>query len=185
MSNLSVFYKDGLPTKKYKVKTLCYLTRTNSKGEKEYLLGKHYKQHMWNGFGGKVGDNPKYKNETIEESLVREGLEELGIKIKNPQKRGLILFTFYDEKGEKNNILCHLFFTDEYEGKITASKELLTPKWFTLEKMPWNEMWPNDKIWLNEVLKRDQFLEAEFIFDPEKGLTADNIRMEWKDNEGV
>ncbi|MBN1618606.1 NUDIX domain-containing protein [Candidatus Dojkabacteria bacterium] len=179
MADLSVFYKNDVSTGKYKIKTLCYLRRVNNRGETEYLLGKHYKQGKWNGFGGKVGDKAEFKNETIEESLEREGLEEFGIKVIKPQKRGIILFVFYDEAGQENKVLCHLFFADQYEGEITASEEMLSPTWFTLGDMPWEEMWPNDRIWLEEVLKRDQFLKADFKFDPAKGLIASKTKMEW------
>lgn len=179
MPNLSVFYKDGLPAGEYKVKTLCFLRRTNEHGQKEYLLGKHYKQEKWNGFGGKVGDKPEFKEETIEESLVREGLEEFGIKVINPQKRGVILFVFYDEQGQENKVLCHLFFAENFEGTVQASAEMLTPTWFTQENLPWEDMWPNDRVWLEELLKREEFLEAEFRFDPEKGLIASETKMTW------
>lgn len=180
MADLSVFYKDGIPSNEYKVKTLCYVRRTNPQGQAEYLLGKHYKQEKWNGFGGKVGDKPEFKDETIEESLEREGLE-VGIKVLNPQKRGIILFVFYDEQGQANKVLCHVFFADNFEGEVTASSEMLDPTWFTVENIPWHEMWPNDRIWLEEVFKRDQFLEAEFKFDPTKGLLASEAKMIWKD----
>lgn len=181
MADLSIFYKDGIPSDEYKIKTLCYLRRTNPQGQSEYLLGKHYKQEKWNGFGGKVGDKPEFKDETIEESLEREGLEEFGIRVINPKKRGVILFVFYDTEGQENKVLCHVFFADEFEGEIRASNEMLNPSWFTLDSMPWDEMWPNDRIWLEELLKRDEFLEAEFKFDPEKGLIASETQMTWKD----
>ena len=65
-------------------------------------------------------------------------------------------------------------FADKYEGEITPSKEMKTPTWFTLENMPWDEMWPNDRLWLEKLLTSDKFLEAEFRFDPKKGLIANN-----------
>jgi len=180
MSDLSVFYKDGTPSDEYKIKTLCYLRRTNSQGHSEYLLGKHYKQKKWNGFGGKVGDKPEFQGETIEQSLEREGFEEFGIQVVNPQKRGIILFVFYDEQGKENKVLCYVFFADNYKGKVKASNEMTNPTWFSLDKMPWDEMWPNDRIWLEEMLNREDFLEAEFKFDPQKGLIASETKMTWK-----
>ena len=183
MTDLSVFYKDGIPSDQVKVKTLCYLRRINEQGQKEYLLAKHYKQHKWNGFGGKVGDKPEFKDETVEEALIREGREELGITIINPQKRALILFIFQDEEGNENKVLAHVFFADKYEGEITPSKEMKTPAWFTVENMPWDEMWPNDRVWLEKLLASDNFLEAEFRFDYKKGLVSDKIKMKWKDIE--
>lgn len=181
MSDLKVFYNDEISSNNYRTTTLCYLRRTNPQGETEYLLGKHYKQGKWNGFGGKVGDKPEFKDESIEESLVREGLEEFGVTVLNPEKRGIILFIFYDDLGQENRVRCHVFFADEFEGEITASTEMLEPTWFTAENMPWDEMWPNDKIWLEDVFISKQFLEAEFKFDPNKGLIASETQMIWKD----
>lgn len=180
MEELKVFYNDSTPSDQYKVKTLCYLRRKNIKGEYEYLLGKHHKQNKWNGFGGKVGDKPEFKEETIEESLQREGLEEFGINVINPTKKGLILFIFIDENNNENKVLCHLFFCEKWKGNVKESKEMLTPTWFTLKEFPWIDMWPNDRVWLEEVLKKDKFLKAVFKFDPEKGLIASESVMVWK-----
>lgn len=169
-----------IPPDEYKIKTLCYLRRINSQNQVEYLLAKHRKQNKLNGFGGKVGDKPEFKDETIEQSLEREGLEELGIKVIDLQKRATILFIFYDENGKENKVLCHVYFAEKYEGEIRAGDGMDNPTWFTLDNMPWEEMWPNDRIWLEELLKRDEFLEAVFKFDPIKGLIASEIKMNWK-----
>ena len=185
MKDLSVFYKDSPFFDEYKRITLCFLTRKNSEGVYEYLLGMHHKQQKWNGFGGKVGDKPEFKDETIEESLVREGLEEFGIRVLNPTKRAEMLFVFFDEKGKEQKVLCHLFFADTWEGEIKASSEMLTPTWFSLEKMPWSEMWPNDRIWLEEILKREGFLKAEFRFDDRNSLIASSKKMIWGKNNQI
>ena len=183
MVDLSVFYKDGISSDQVKVKTLCYLRRINTRGQTEYLLAKHYKQHKWNGFGGKVGDKPEFKDETVDEGLIREGREELGITVINPIKRALILFIFYDEEGNENRVLVHVFFADKYEGEIKPSKEMKTPTWFTFESMPWDEMWPNDRLWLEKLLTNDKFLEAEFRFDSKKGLIVDKVKMVWREKQ--
>lgn len=181
MSKFNVFARDGVRSDEYQITTLCYLKRENPQGETEYLLAKHYRQGKWNGFGGKVGDKPEFRDETIEESLQREGLEEFGIKVIIPEKRGVILFRFFDEQGDEIKIQTHLFFADQFEGEVTASTEMLTPTWFTAENMPWGEMWPNDRIWLEQVIKREQFLEAEFSFDPGMNVISSESVIEWKD----
>lgn len=180
MADLKVFYNDNLPLSEYKLKTLCYLRRRNESGEYEFLLGKHYKQQKWNGFGGKVGDKPEFKNESIEEALIREGKEELGIEVVNPEKRAIILFVFSDEEGIENKVLCHVFFAEQWRGEIKGSDELLTPTWFNVHDFPWEEMWPNDRMWLEELLVRPEFLEAEFKFDQVKGLIAEQNKMNWR-----
>lgn len=180
MADLSVFYKDDPRSDEYRLTTIGFLKRMNAQGQSEYLLGRHCKQGKWNGFGGKVGDKPEFKNETIELSLAREAKEEFNIKITNPEKRAIILFDFLNQQGQHNKVLSHVFFVQQHSGTIKPNREIINPTWFTVDRLPWAQMWPNDRIWLEELLTRDEFLEAEFKFDPDKGLLASETKMEWK-----
>jgi len=173
--SLSVF-TDGV-----KLKTIGYLIRKNDRGEREILLGHHKKQGKLNGFGGKVGDKPEHKDETIEEALAREAKEELGVRIISPQKRAEILFIFCDETGSEQQVLCHIYFISAWDGEIRASEELRNPTWFRESEMPWSDMWPNDRLWLEPLLKRTEFLTAEYRFDPKNGLIASESVIEWKE----
>ncbi len=62
----------------------------------------------WNGVGGKVGDKEEHKNETVEESAVREIKEELEVVAKDLEKVADIFFKF-PHKPEWNQH-CHVFF---------------------------------------------------------------------------
>ena len=151
MSDLTVF-QDG-----YEIKTIVFLLRTNDKGKREVLLAKHRKQGKWNGFGGKVGDDEKWKNETIEEGAVREGQEELAITVSKLQKRAIIDFLFYHGE-EFNKVQGHVFFASNWKGEIKGVG-MDTPTWFEVERIPWDEMWANDRAWLEPILSSDKFLE--------------------------
>jgi hypothetical protein len=43
----------------------------------------------------------------------------------------------------------------------------MAPKWFKIEEIPFDKMWPDDKYWLPILLKGENF-EGEFHFDDRK-----------------
>lgn len=178
MLDFKVFYDYKAKTD-IRQTTICYLRRKNSEGKYEYLLGKHYKQKKWNGFGGKIGDKPEFENETVIESVQREGVEEYGVKVISPTLRAGILFDFFDTEGKENKVFSHVFIADQWEGEVHEITEMLSPTWFTLENIPWEGMWPIDSVWLKELLGREDFLEAEFKFTPESGDLAAETTMKW------
>ena len=62
------------------------------------------------GPGGK-----KHKDETIEQTTIRECEEEVEIKPLRLQKKGILDFHFIDKPSYSNR--CHVFICDEYQGK--------------------------------------------------------------------
>lgn len=126
-----------------------------------------------------MGDKPEFKDETPEQAVVRECKEEIGITISDLTKVGELIFIFIDENGEKQHVLCHTYFSDSYVGEITGSDEMLTPTWFTIKNFPWDKIWPNDRVWLEDLLTKGMYLDAVFVFDPKKGLIANETQMKW------
>ncbi len=78
--------------------------------------------------------------ETAEQAVLREVLEETGIRVKNPVYRGSQGWPFPDQ--------LMLAFTAEYEGgEIKIQKEeLLEAAWFEKDKIP-NELTPGSAAW--------------------------------------
>ena len=107
----------------------------------------------WNGYGGKV-----MKGETILESLIREMKEEAGIKVVEPEKVGLMEFTF--PNGDIHEV--HLFKTDKFIGKIIETDEM-KPQWFHVDEIPFKDMWPDDVYWMPLFLKGKKF-KGKFLF---------------------
>jgi hypothetical protein len=46
----------------------------------------------------------------------------------------------------------------------------MAPKWFNIETIPYNEMWPDDIHWLPKVLAGKKIF-GNFIFDEKQNLT--------------
>src|ERR1035437_1839727 len=108
----------------------------------------------WNGFGGKV-----LPDETIEESLMREVEEESGIKLQDMQKVGFMEFEF---KGNPEIIEVHVYKAEKFSGEVAESEEM-KPQWFRVDKIPFKEMWPDDKFWMPLLLSEKKF-KGKFLF---------------------
>lgn len=94
--------------------------------------------------------------ETLEETLIREVKEELGIIITKCH-----LFKTYTGKdflftypnGDVVYIVDNIFIVDEYEGQIIKDEEeVLDLKWFEYDQVPWEKVVPHNRLILKEYL---------------------------------
>lgn len=109
----------------------------------------------WNGFGGKVEDG-----ETVEAAARRELQEEAGIGALDLELAAVIDFSF---RGETDIWQVHIFRAAEFTGDPQESSEM-RPQWFPLDAIPYEEMWPDDKIWLPRILAGEKF-RGKFLMD--------------------
>lgn len=123
--------------------TLVYLVKDN-----EVLLAmkkRGFGEGKYNGAGGKVE-----KNETIEEAMIRETYEEIGVKPKKYKKVGYLIFNEFHEN-ERKIMNLFIYTCTSWSGEITESEEM-KPEWFNINNLPLRDMWEADSIWLSIVL---------------------------------
>ncbi|MFA5020106.1 MAG: 8-oxo-dGTP diphosphatase [Candidatus Pacearchaeota archaeon] len=133
------------------------------------LLGmkkRRFGSGKYNGFGGKIKDG-----ENLEECAFRETLEESGIRIQNPELIGRILFHFID--GEPDH-LVYFFRAKTFGGELRESDEMIS-EWFHRDKIPYENMWPDDKYWLPLLLEGKKFI-GEFLFDIERNIKSYTLK---------
>ena len=150
--------------------SLCLLLKENQ-DKREILLAmkkRGFGEGRWNGCGGKIDLEKGDKNDL--DSAIREAEEEIGVKIKNPEKVAVIDFHFPEIPKEKDfDQQVHIFLIKDWEGEPTESEEM-APKWFNTEEIPFDKMWDDDIHWLPHVLMGKR-IKGKFTFG--------------QDNEGI
>ena len=145
--------------------TLALLRKDNRilLGEKKRGFGKG----KLNGVGGKIE-----QGESIEEAMIRETYEEIGVKPTRFEKVGELTF---DEmyKGEKLNLTFYLYNVYDWEGEIVETEEM-KPLWVDISSIPYDNMFPDDRYWLPLILE-DKKIKAYFNFDEDWNIIEKKI----------
>ena len=112
-----------------------------------------------NGPGGKVeaGESPQ-------DCAIRECQEELKITVSDLQYCGQHRFQFVDGY----SIHVWVYVTSEFEGIPTETIEA-KPLWVSLDSIPYDQMWEDDRIWIPMMLRGERF-QSRWIFDGDKML---------------
>lgn len=100
--------------------------------------------------------------ETVEECARREVKEEVGLTVLKLDMVAELRFLMSDHP----DILCHVFFSESFEGKATESLEA-EPFWCEVDEIPYEQMWVDDAIWLPIALGGKRLLGL-FEFDGEQ-----------------
>jgi 8-oxo-dGTP diphosphatase len=112
----------------------------------------------WNGPGGKVKPG-----ETPLECVVREVREETGLTVSRLTERGVVDF-YFGEKPEPDWVV-HIYTTSTFSGEPKESDEGEL-RWFSLDEIPYDEMWEDDAHWLPVLLQGKRFTGV-FVYDVE------------------
>ncbi len=118
---------------------------------------------MWvyNGIGGK-----QEWTETMEECMIREANEEIGIIIDKVNLEIAAVLHFYFDANPEWNMDVYIYKINEYSGEIIETDEI-KPLWFDLDKIPYENMWEDDTYWLPRLLAGERNMEYNFYFDKE------------------
>ncbi|MBE6638255.1 MAG: 8-oxo-dGTP diphosphatase [Ruminococcaceae bacterium] len=130
----------------------CYLMLHRTKKEQDVNKGK------WIGVGGHIEEN-----ESPDECILREVLEETGLILQNCHARGLVTFVSDTFEGE----WMHLFTADAFTGTLQECSEGEL-KWISKEDVPHLRLWEGDRIFL-ELLTRDiPYFSLKLIYRGDK-----------------
>ena len=120
--------------------TLCHIERDGK------LLMMHRvkktadeNRDKWIGIGGKF-----LEGESPEDCLLREVLEETGLRLRSWRFRGIVTFVS-DEWGTE---YMHLFTSDDFEGELRGDCDEGTLAWIGKRELLDKSIWEGDRIFL-------------------------------------
>lgn len=116
-----------------------------------------------NGPGGKMDPG-----ETSLECAVRETQEELGVTALDPVKHGELWFQFVDGLA----LYVDVFRATRWQGEPVETPEAI-PLWTSLEELPFDQMWADDRHWLAEMLVEKKNFMGRFVFDDDTMLSCE------------
>ena len=121
-----------------------------------------------NGVGGKIE-----AGESMEQALVRECQEEIGVTPLSWKPVAELDFV-QDSTTDPWHMYVHAYISYEWEGEPTESEEM-NPQWFTLDTIPYANMWDDDQYWLTRVLT-GELVTGKFIFDTDDKMISHSIQ---------
>lgn len=124
----------------------------------------------WNGVGGKLETG-----ESIEEALIRECQEEIGVTPTAWEAVGELDFIQDAETDDPWHMFVYAYVADEWDGEPGESDEM-RPEWFRLDDIPYASMWDDDEYWLPMVLDGKKVV-GTFTFDIDDRLLTHDVRV--------
>lgn len=148
-------------------RTLLFLRRDD-----ELLLAmkkRGFGAGKWNGVGGKIE-----AGETIEDALVRECQEEINVTPLNWQAVAELDFVQDATTDDPWHMYVYAYLCDKWRGEPSESEEM-RPEWYSIDDIPYSEMWDDDSYWLPKVLGGTA-VTGEFVFDENDRMIRHDVR---------
>ena len=143
--------------------TLCYITRGNDVLMLHRVKKKNdINKDKWIGIGGKFE-----KDESPDECILREAMEETGLTLTDWRCRGIVTFLNTQCDGE----YMYLFTADGFEGTIKECDEG-DLQWVSREFLYSLPMWEGDKIFLDLLWQDAPFFLLTLRYDGDQLLEA-------------
>lgn len=139
--------------------TLCYIEKDGC-----YLMLHRIKKEndlnrdKWIGIGGKFEEN-----ESPEECLLREVLEETGLTLTAFRYCGIVTFVSDRWEGE----YMHLFHAEAFQGELIDCDEG-TLEWISKEQFASLPQWEGDKIFMTLLEERAPFFSLKLCYEGDR-----------------
>ena len=143
--------------------TLCYITR----GDEVLMLHRVKKKNdinkdKWIGIGGKFEGE-----ESPDECLLREAMEETGLKLTSWRCRGIVTFLCDNAEGE----YMYLFTADGFEGELKEYDEG-DLQWLSRDFIDRLPKWEGDQIFLDLLWRDAPFFLLKLRYQGEQLVEA-------------
>ena len=153
------------------VVTSCFLVRKASGKATEVCLGLKktgFGKGRWVGVGGKLelGESPL-------QAVTREAKEEFGVVLNETRQAGIINF-IYSQDPFWNHQAC-IYISKNWSGTPQSSPEI-DPRWFPYSNIPYDEMWPDNKLWLPFILE-GKTIKGSVTYGGNKNVTEHEINI--------
>jgi len=144
--------------------TLCAIVRGGRILLQRKAAGR-FGEGKWNGGGGKLklGEDPA-------DGVIREVLEETGLRIREPRRHGTLDHYFGDRSAPAWSV--HVFSATEFDGEPVGGEEGEL-RWFPVGEIPYGEMWEDDAHWLPLLLGGRDF-DGAFYFNEDASVLLDH-----------
>ncbi|GAB7386669.1 8-oxo-dGTP diphosphatase [Bacillaceae bacterium] len=133
-------------------------------GDRILLLQKP-SRGWWVAPGGKV--EPL---ETIEEAVKREFVEETGVRILNPQLRGVFTIVIREEDEPIEEWMLFTFYADQFEGTPLRESPEGKLSWHAVSEIGRLPKAEGDNVFLRHVLHDRGVLIGRFVYTPDYRL---------------
>lgn len=155
--------------------TLCYI-----ENEEAYLMlhrvskKNDINKDKWIGVGGHFE-----KGESPEDCLLREVMEETGLRLTSYRFRGIVTFQFTDKAGETLTEYMCLYTADGYEGEMISCDEGVL-EWVAKKELFSLNLWEGDKIFFRLLEENRPFFSLKLVYldDVLKEAVLDGRTME-------
>ena len=152
--------------------TLCYI----EKDDKYLMLHRVKKEKDINkdkyiGVGGhfEYGESP-------DECLMREVMEETGLRLLSYKARGIVTFIYGDPANPEDRIVeyMHLYTADEFAGELIDCDEG-TLEWIEKSEVYNLPVWEGDKIFFRLLEEREEYFSLKLVYNEENELIEVDI----------
>ena len=139
--------------------TLCYI----EKDDKYLMLHRTKKKNdinkdKWLGIGGKFEEG-----ESPEECIVREVMEETGLKLNSYQLRTIVTYVSTNWETE----YMYVFTSDDFTGDLIECNEG-DLQWIDKKEVTKLNTWEGDKIFVEKLQNDSGFFTVKFEYDGDK-----------------